>query len=125
MKAQFGANPFPVWLSLVIYKMAAVPITIVALFLTYWILPNRRVPVKRILPVAILVGLGLEVLKYAFLRAWPWLDVKFRNEYYPFNHTICIIVFSMGTALLVLAGAEWSARKPRGSARTGYGLSQS
>ena len=47
-----------------------------------------------------------------FLRMWPWLDRKFQNEYGPFNYSVSIVVFSLLTALLVLAGAEWSARDP-------------
>ena len=115
IKNQFGAGPVPAWVSMAIFKMAAVPVTIMTLFLTYWILPNRRVPVKRILPVAVMIGLALEVLKYGFFRAWPWLDQKFTNEYSPFQHSASILVLSMVTALLVLAGAEWSARNPDGA----------
>jgi membrane protein len=100
------------WLPLLIFKIAAIPVTILSLFLIYWLLPNRRVPVRRVLPVAILVGIGLEVWKYVFLFAWPWLDKKFQNEYGPFNYSVSIVVFSLLTSLLVLAGAEWSARKP-------------
>jgi hypothetical protein len=59
-----------------------------------------------------MVGLALEVLKYAFFRAWPWLNQKFINEYSPFQQSVSIIVLSMVTSLLILAGAEWSARKP-------------
>jgi membrane protein len=100
------------WLPLVIFRIAAIPVTILSLLLTYWLLPNRSVPIKRVLPVAILVGIGLEIWKYVFLFAWPWLDKKFQNEYGPFNYAVSIVVFSLLTALLVLAGAEWSARKP-------------
>ena len=75
-------------------KAAAIPVSIMALFLTYWILPNRRVPVRRILPVAVMVGPGLEVLKYAFLRACLWLSHKFENEYYPFQQSVSIIVLA-------------------------------
>jgi YihY family inner membrane protein len=114
VKTALHLSAFPDWLSVAVFKAAAIPVTIMALFLTYWILPNRRVPVRRILPVAVMVGLALEVLKYAFLRAWPWLSVKFRNEYSPFQHSVSIIVLSMVTSLLILAGAEWSARKPEG-----------
>ena len=93
------------------FKIAAIPITILSLFLTYWILPNRRVPVARVIPVAAVVGLGMEVLKYVFLWAWPWLNAKFRNEYGDvFKYSISVILFSMLTSFLVLAGAEWSAR---------------
>jgi YihY family inner membrane protein len=99
------------WAWALAYKAAAIPITILSLFLTYWLLPNRRVPVKRVFPVAAVVGVGIEVLKYVFLREWPWLNQKFRNEYGDnFKYSISLIVFSMMASFLVLAGAEWSAR---------------
>jgi uncharacterized BrkB/YihY/UPF0761 family membrane protein len=85
---------------------------VLSLLLTYWLLPNRRVPIRRVLPVSILVGIALEVWKYVFLFAWPWLDRKFKNVYGPFDYSASIVIFSLLTALLVLAGAEWSARQP-------------
>ena len=101
----------PVWLSLAILKLGAVPVTILSLFLVYWLLPNRRIPVRRIVPVAVVMGIALEILKYIFLFAWPWLDRKFYNEYGPFEYAAAIVVFSFASALFVLAGAEWSARE--------------
>jgi len=107
-----GIRVFPAWLSLAILKAVAIPVTVLSLFFVYWLLPNRRVPPGRVFPVALLVGLALEVIKYLFLFAWPWLDKKFQNEYGPFNYSVSIVIFSALAALLVLAGAEWSARKP-------------
>ncbi|HEX4134592.1 MAG TPA: YihY/virulence factor BrkB family protein [Bryobacteraceae bacterium] len=107
---QYGLHE--AWLPLVLFKIAAIPVTVLSLLLTYWLLPNRRVPIRRVLPVAVLVGVALEIWKYVFLFAWPWLDKKFTNEYGPFSYSASIIVFSLLTALIVLAGAEWSARKP-------------
>jgi YihY family inner membrane protein len=100
------------WLPLALFKLAAVPVTILSLLLVYWVLPNRRVPVRRVLPVAALVGVMLELWKYVFLKAWPWLSRKLANEYPQFQYSVAIVIFAMLTALLVLAGAEWSARKP-------------
>jgi membrane protein len=94
------------------FRLAAVPVTILSLLLIYWLLPNRRVPIKRVFPVAVLVGIALEIWKYVFLFAWPWLIRKLTNEYPEFQYSVSIVIFSMLTALLVLAGAEWSARKP-------------
>jgi YihY family inner membrane protein len=107
---QYGLGA--VWLPVAIFRIGAIPVTVLSLLFVYWLLPNRRVPVRRVLPVAIMVGIGLEVWKYVFLVAWPWLDKKFTNEYGPFSYSVSIVVFSVLTALLVLAGAEWSARKP-------------
>lgn len=100
------------WLPLALFKLAAVPVTILSLLLIYWLLPNRKVPIRRVLPVAVLVGIALEVWKYVFLFAWPWLNRKLENEYPEFQYSVTIVIFSMLTALLVLAGAEWSARTP-------------
>jgi membrane protein len=111
VKTQYGITVFPAWLSLAIFKAGAIPITILSLFLVYWLLPNRRVPARRILPVAAMVGVGLEAMKYIFLFAWPWLERKFQNEYGPFSYSVGIVVFGMLSSLLVLAGAEWSARQ--------------
>ena len=63
------------------------------------------------MPVAMIVGIALEALKYLFLFAWPWLDRKFRNEYGPFSYSVGIVVFAMLASFVVLAGAEWSARQ--------------
>ena len=109
---QYGLHVIPAWVSLSIFKLAAIPVTILSLFLTYWILPNRRIPPRNVIPAAVMVGLGIEALKYLFLFTWPWLNRKFQNEYGPFSNSVSIVVFAMGTSLVVLAGAEWSARRP-------------
>ena len=106
-----AVNRQPDWLSIPLYRIAAIPVTMLCLFLTYWLLPNRRVPVRRVMPVAAIVGLGMEGLKYLFLYAWPWLNLKFRNEYgETFRYSVSLVIFTMVSAFLVLAGAEWSAR---------------
>jgi YihY family inner membrane protein len=107
---EFGISAIPGWASLLSFKIAAVPVTILGLFLIYWILPNRRVPPLRVLGVAAMIGIALEGLKYLFLFAWPWLNQKLDNEYGPFKFSASLIILSMVTSLLVLAGAEWSAR---------------
>ena len=91
------------------FKMAAVPVSILALFLVYWLLPNRKVDPKRVAPVAILVGLALEAFKYVNLLVAPLLSTKFNNEYKVFRHSVTIIVLSFVAALIVLAGAHWTA----------------
>lgn len=101
----------PLWINLVFFRFAAIPVSILALFLIYWLLPNRRVPPLRIAPVAILVGLAIELLKYINLITWPLLKEKLQREYGPFYISVTIVIFSFVAALLVLAGAEWAARE--------------
>ena len=47
-----------------VFKLAAVPLAVLLLFLIYRYLPNRRRPLNRVLPAAIAVGLLMEALKY-------------------------------------------------------------
>jgi len=98
-------------LSLVFFKLAAIPITILVLFLIYWLLPNTRVPWRRTVLPAVIVGLLMELLKYINLLTWPWLRVKVNNEYGPFGYSVVIILWSFFAAMLILAGGEWSARR--------------
>jgi membrane protein len=99
------------WLNLLLFKIAAVPLSILSLFLVYWLLPNRQVPAARVAPVAIFVGLILEVMKYVNLALSPWLEAKFEHEYFIFRHSVTILIWSFLASLIVLAGAEWTARQ--------------
>ena len=108
-----GARLVP-HLSLTIFRMAAVPMTIVGLFLVYWLLPNAKVPWSRVAPAAVVVGVAIEILKYLFVLTWPWLRVKLQSEYGPFHYSVSILLWSTLAAMVMLAGAEWSARQPEG-----------
>jgi membrane protein len=100
----------PLWINLAFFKFAAIPVSILALFLIYWLLPNRRVPPLRVAPVAILVGLGIELLKYINLLMWPFLKERLQREYGPFYISVTIVIFSFVACMIVLTGAEWTAR---------------
>ncbi len=101
------------WVNVALFKMAAVPVSILILFLVYWLLPNRKINPMRIAPVAIIVGLLLEAMKYVNLLIWPWLREKLSREVGPFQYSVTIILWSFMGAMIVLAGAEWSARHGR------------
>jgi uncharacterized BrkB/YihY/UPF0761 family membrane protein len=92
-----------------VFKLAAVPVSILALFLVYWLLPNRKIEPRRVAPVAIVVGLILEGCKYVNLLVAPILERKFLEEYAAFRHSVTIVVLSALAALIVLAGAHWTA----------------
>jgi len=104
---------FGVWINLLMFKLAAVPISILTLFLVYWLLPNRKVEPARIVPVAIVVGLALEALKYVNLLVAPLLQAKLHREYLIFEHSVTILLWSFVSAMIVLAGAHWTARQDR------------
>jgi YihY family inner membrane protein len=98
-------------LQFVVFKSLAIPLTILILFLIYWVLPNRRLPARQILPVSIGVGLALEALKYVNLLTLPWLRPGLVEEYGPFVNSVTILLWSWLAAMIMLAGAEWSARR--------------
>lgn len=102
--------PMPV---VAVLKVVTIPITLLILFLVYWLLPNAKVPWRLILPRAIVIGLLLEALKVINLAIWPWVYSKFQREYGPFVNSVTILIWSFVAALLVLAGADWSARRAR------------
>ena len=104
-------GPVQTWLNLLIFKVAAVPISILALFLIYWLLPNRKIPPARVATAAIYVGLVLEALKYVNLAITPYLQRKLEHEYFIFRHSVAILLWSFIAAMVVLAGAEWTARQ--------------
>jgi uncharacterized BrkB/YihY/UPF0761 family membrane protein len=104
-------GPVQSWLNLLLFKMAAVPISILALFLVFWLLPNRKIPPARVAPAAIYVGLVLEALKYVNLAVAPYMQTKLEHEYSIFRHSVAILLWSFIAAIVVLAGAEWTARQ--------------
>jgi uncharacterized BrkB/YihY/UPF0761 family membrane protein len=101
----------PTWMTWILFKVAALPMTVFALFAVYWALPNRRVPALPLIPVSVYVGLALELLKYLFLLLGPVLVAKLEHEYGPFHNSVAILLLSFLSAMVVLAGAEWSARR--------------
>jgi membrane protein len=106
----FGASWFGALLQTIAMKLAAIPISILIIFLIYWLLPNARINVKRLIPASIVVGLLLELSTYINIITWPWLHAKLQGEVPPFVHSISIILWSFIATMIVLAGAEWSAR---------------
>jgi membrane protein len=116
MNQGFGKGGTPDWVTIIVFRLVAVPMTMLALFLTYWLLPNCRVPVRRIAPVAFVVGLALTLLQYAALLLWSWIIAKMHHDYGPFAHSASIILFTFLASMIVLAGAEWSARSAPGLA---------
>lgn len=114
-----GAGPawLPAWvfsaIPLLTFKMAAVPVTVLVLFLIYRYLPNGKPPLERVIPAAIVIGILLEVLKHINKWVWPGFYRKLDREYNVFKNSVTLILIGFLVSMLVLAGAEWSARGHR------------
>jgi membrane protein len=103
-------HPLVSWLGPLSLKLIAVPISMTGLFLIYWLLPNTKIDPKRVIPIAVAVGLVLEAFKYFLKWIWPWLLRKLQIEYGPFYWAVIIVVLSFFASMIVLAGAEWAGR---------------
>lgn len=90
-------------------RVFAVGVSILLFFLIYWILPNRRIPARAVIPTALIVGMLWEVAKYLYMRALPWLD--FQSVYGPFYISVGLMMWAFLTGLLLLAGAHVSATR--------------
>ncbi len=114
----FGTDAtFATLLTAAAFKIVAVPAIMLALFLTYWLLPNGKVDFRRTVAAAIAIGFLLELLKWVEHLLWPYLSAKLDREYGPFIYSVTLILWSYFASMLALAGAEWAAR-PFGVLRT-------
>jgi membrane protein len=110
---RLAGSPLARETAVVFFKMAALPVSILMLFLIYWLLPNAKIRWRAVLPQAILVGIALEALKYVNLLTWPLLSRKLEAEYGPFFRSATIVLWSFLGAMVILAGGEWAARRAR------------
>jgi membrane protein len=108
--SRFGSSPVWALLQSVLLRAFAIPATVLLLLLIYHLLPNARIPLRRLVPASIVVAVLLEILKYVNILTWPWLRSKLRNDVPPFVQSISIILWSFLGTMIILAGAEWSAR---------------
>jgi membrane protein len=110
LSTRFGSSHWGAELQSLVLRLVALPITMLMLFLVYWLLPNAKIRVKRLIPASVAVAVLLEISKYINILTWPWLRAKLRSEVPPFVQSISIILWSFIATLIILAGAEWSAR---------------
>ncbi len=92
-----------------VLKICAVVASVLLFFLIYWVLPNRTIPARAVLPTAIVVGLSWEVAKYLYILALPLLDFQAISG--PFYISISLMMWAFLSGLLLLGGAHFSATR--------------
>lgn len=83
--------------------------SITLFFLIYWLLPNRKIPARAVLPTAIVTGLLWEAAKHLYIAVLPHLD--FGNVYGPFQVSVGLMLWAFLSGLMLLAGAHFSATR--------------
>jgi YihY family inner membrane protein len=89
--------------------LCALVASILLFFLIYWILPNRKVPARAVLPTAIVIGVLWEVAKFLYVLVLPRLD--FQAVYGMFYVSVTLMMWAFLSGLLLLAGAHFSATR--------------
>ncbi len=102
-------NVIFVFLSHWLLQISAAIASVMLFFLIYWILPNRKLPVRAVLPTAIVIGLSWELAKMLYIAALPWMDLH--SVYGPFSVSVSLMLWAFVTGLLLLAGAHYSASR--------------
>jgi membrane protein len=102
-------NMFFSFVSHWLLQISAAGASILLFFLIYWVLPNRRLPIRAVLPTAVVIGLAWEVAKMLYIAALPWMDLQ--KVYGPFSVSVSLMLWAFVTGLLLLAGAHYSASR--------------
>jgi membrane protein len=90
-------------------RLFALIASILLFFLIYWVLPNRKVPARAVLPTAVVIGVLWEVAKYLYVLALPHLG--FQEVYGPFYISAGLMMWAFLSGLLLLGGAHFSATR--------------
>jgi membrane protein len=94
-------------LGFIVMKASAIVATIGIYFLIYWLLPHGKVPLRAVMPAALITGLVSEAAKYIYILALPWLN--FQEVYGPFSVSVTLIFWGFCNGMLLLGGAYLSA----------------
>jgi uncharacterized BrkB/YihY/UPF0761 family membrane protein len=77
--------------------------------LTVLFLPNRKLPLRAVLPAAIVTGLTWDVGRLVYMVVLPHLDLH--SVYGAFDVSVSLMIWAFLTGLLLLAGAQYSATR--------------
>jgi membrane protein len=105
-----GWIPSPSFIALfsrTVLEIASVPLVASIYFMIYYLLPNGKVPVIRVLPAAIATGILTEVAKVIYFLTLPMF--RFREVYGPFALSVTLLSWAYVGALILLFGAHLSA----------------
>lgn len=89
--------------------MLGAVLAILIFFLIYWVLPNRKIPARAVLPTAIVTGLLWQLAKLLYVAVLPRLD--FAAVYGPFYVSVGLMIWAFLSGLMLLAGAHFSATR--------------
>ncbi len=87
-------------------ETVSVPFAVSIFFVVYYCLPNGRVPIRRVLPASLIVGLLGTVAKFVYMLTLPLF--RFREVYGPFALSVTLLFWAYVGAMIMLFGAHLS-----------------
>jgi YihY family inner membrane protein len=90
-------------------QIAVAFLSIGMFFVIYWILPRRRLPLRAVLPTAVICGLLWDVGRLLYILVLPHMDLH--SVYGPFEVSVSLMIWAFLTGLLLLSGAQYSATR--------------
>jgi len=95
---------FMMLVSRLVMEIASVPLVACICFLIYYFLPNGKVPIARVFPAAVAVGILSEAGKLIYFLTLPMF--RFREVYGPFELSVTLLFWSYIGSLILLFGAH-------------------
>jgi membrane protein len=93
--------------SRLVLETASVPLVAAIYFMIYYLLPNGKVPIARVLPAAVAAGVLTELGKLVYYVTLPMF--RFREVYGPFALSVTLLFWAYAGAMILLFGAHLSA----------------
>lgn len=97
------------FISHIFLQIAVAFLSIGMFFVVYWLLPNRPLPIRAVLPTAFVVGLIWDMGRLIYIVVLPHLDLH--SVYGPFEVSVGLMIWAFLTGLLLLSGAQYSATR--------------
>jgi membrane protein len=97
-------------MSRLMLELVSIPLMIAIYFLIYYLLPNARVPARRVLPAAVVAGVATEIVKLVYFITLPLFH--FRATYGPFAVPVTLLFWAYAGSMVMLLGAHLSAQVP-------------
>lgn len=89
-----------------ILEAFSIPLAVSIYFVIYYALPHGPVPVRRVLPAAVIAGSLTVAAKFVYVLTLPLL--RFREVYGPFTLSATFLFWAYVVALILLFGAHLS-----------------
>lgn len=87
-------------------EVVSIPFAVSIFFAIYYLLPNGKVPTRRVLPAAALTGVLTILASFVYVLTLPLF--RFREVYGPFALSVTLLFWAYIGALILLFGAHLS-----------------